>query len=272
MFQFLIVALLKKKDGNGSENDFFATSELIRLKSKGGSLMAPIKTLLISLPEYFGGQNFLLSALLICALVVTYCWSVLGTKLKLTLCFSVGVFMFKALFDQLIDQRLFPDLHSYVPYMLGGLTAGLLEIGAFLIANRTVIVGIFFVGAIFPLLCLAHTSAINFAGSLFALLLIAAAIAILNSLAVLKVTRTKLFQMVLSAIAGSLGVVYFTSFPGVASNWQFLGINGIRTISRTMHNSRLYSAVCLAISGLIVQSLFHLALRQIRRPKQEPFT
>jgi hypothetical protein len=241
----------------------------MRLESKGGNLMAHYKTLLTSLPEYFRGQFFLLSALLICALIVTYSWSVLGTKSKLTLCFSLGVFLFKAFFDQLIDQRLFPDLHSYVPYVLGGITAGLLEIGAFLIANRTVIVGIFIGGAIFPLLCLDNSSAFDFAGNLFALLLIAAAIAIFNSIAVLKVTRTKLFHMVLSAIAGGLGVVYFTSFPGVASNWQLSGINGFQTISRTMQNNRLPSAVSLVFSGIIVQSLLHLVFRQIRHPVEE---
>lgn len=228
--------------------------------------MALYKPLLSSLPVYFEGQDFLLLALLICALIVTYCWSVLGTKLKLALCFSIGVFLFKVLFDQLIDKRLFPDLHRYIPYVLSGITAGLLEIGAFLLANRTMIIGIFIGGAILPLLCLAHTSSLDFAGSLFALLLIVVALMIVSSLAVLKITRTKLFHMVLSAIAGGLGVVYFTSFPGIASNWQLLGINGFQAISHTMQNNRLASAACLAVSGLIVQSLSHLVLRQIRRP------
>lgn len=234
--------------------------------------MALFNTLLTSLPEYFEGQDFLLLALLIGALIVTYSWSVLGTKLKLTLCFSVGVFLFKALFDQLIDKHLFPDLHSYIPYVLGSITAGLLEIGAFLLANRTVIIGIFFGGAILPLLCLAHTSPFDFAGSWFALLLIlAVAMVIIGSLAVLKITRTKLFHMVLSAIVGGLGVVYFSSFPGVASNLRMLGIDDFRVISHTIQSNRLPSAICLAITGLIAQTLLHLALPLIRRPKSEPF-
>ena len=82
--------------------------------------MAHYKALLASLPEYFSGQDLMLQTSLVCALIMTFCWTVLGTKLKLTLCFTIGVLLFKALFDQLIDKRLFPDIHSYLPYMLGG--------------------------------------------------------------------------------------------------------------------------------------------------------
>jgi hypothetical protein len=262
-----------QNDGDRSENHFYATPGLTGLESKGGTLMALGNALLTTLPEFFGGQDFLLSALLVCALIVTYFWSVLGTKLKLTLCFSGGVFLFKALFDQLIDRRLFPDLHSYLPYVLGGITAGLLEIGAFLLENRTVIIGTFFGGAIFPLLCLARIDYLDFAGGLvIPLFAVAAAIVTFCSLAKLKVTRTKLFHMVISAIAGGLGVVYLIIIHGVASNRQLLGIDAFRAIGDAVQYNCLYSAVCLMISGIVVQSLLHLALRQIRRPEQEPFT
>ena len=114
--------------------------------------------------------------LLICALIVTYCWSILGTRLKLAICFSVGVLLFKVLFEQLIDERLFPDLYSYLPLVLGSITAGLLETGALMLANRPMVIGIFFGGAIVPTVCLARTSYFGIAGDLTAPLLTAAAI------------------------------------------------------------------------------------------------
>lgn len=231
--------------------------------------MALYKTLLPSWPAHIGEQDFLLLALLICALIVTYCWCVLGSRLKLALCFSVGVILFKALFDHLIDKRLFPDLHRYLPYVLGSITAGLLEIGAFLLSNRTVIFGIFFSGAICPLFCLTRMSSFDFSGRSFALLSIsAAAIVIFCGFAKLKVTRTRLFNMVVSAIAGGFGVVHLISFSVTSSNWPLSGIYGFQVISHTIQNSRFSSAICLAISGLVVQALLHLALRQCA--KSEP--
>jgi hypothetical protein len=231
--------------------------------------MALYKTLLPSWTAYIGEQDFLLLALLICSLIVTYCWTALGTRLKLVLCFSIGVFLFKTFFDQLIDKRLFPGLHRYLPYELGIITAGLLEVGAFLLANRTVIFGIFLSGAIYPLLCLTRTSSFDFAGGSFALLLISStAIVIIFSLSMPKVTHSKLFEMIISAIAGGLGVFYLASFPVISSSWRLLGIYGLNAIVRTIQNNRLPGAICLAISGLVVQALLHLIFRQ--RAKSGP--
>ena len=103
-------------------------------------------TLLSYATEYLTGHVFLLPVLLICSLIATFCWSVLGRRLKLAFGFIVGAFLFKTLFDQLIDKRLFPDLHSYLPFVLGSITAGLLEIGAFLLTDRMMVIGIFFAG------------------------------------------------------------------------------------------------------------------------------
>jgi hypothetical protein len=231
--------------------------------------MALNKTLLTSWPAYIGEQDFLLLALLICVLIVTYCWTVLGTRLKPVLCFSIGVFLFKTLFDQLIDQRLFPDLHLYMPYGLGIITAGLLEVGAFLLANRAVIFGIFLSGAIYPLLCLTRTSSFDFAGGSFSLLLISStAIVIIFSLSMPKVTHSKLFEIVISAIAGGLGVFYLASFPVISSSWRLLGIYGLKAIVQTIQNNRLPGAICIAISGLVVQVMLYLILHQ--RTRSEP--
>lgn len=220
--------------------------------------MALHKTLLASWPAYLGEQDFLLITLLICALIATYCWSVLGTRLKFALCFSAGIILFKTLFDQLIDKRLFPDLHRCLPYALGSITTGLLEIGAFLLSSRTVIFGIFFGGAICPLFCLTRTSAFEFAGGFFALLSIsAAAIVIFCGFGKLKVTRTRLFNMVVSAIAGGFGVVHLISISVTSSNCPFIRIYGFQVISHTIQYNRLDSAICLAISGLVVQASLH---------------
>ena len=232
--------------------------------------MAHGNTLLAYLPEYFAGQDTLLAALLVCALFATFGWSVLGRRLKLAICFIVGAFLFKILFDQLIDKRLFPDLHSYLPFVLGSITAGLLEIGAFLLADRTMVIGIFFGGAAFPLICFAHAGNPGYAGSLaeFPWLALTASV-LFTSLAVFKITRLKACPSVLSAIAGGIGVVCLSSLSDGASNWRLLEVDGLRYCIDLLKNNRIPGVICLAISGLLVQSLLHLALGHARPPKTE---
>lgn len=232
--------------------------------------MAFSEPLLTLLSGHMGGLDLLILPLLICALIVTFGWSVLGTKFKLALCFSAGVFLFKDFFEQLIDKRLFPDLHNYIPLVLGSITAGLLETGAFLLANRIVIIGIFFGGAIFPFLFLTHSSFLDFSQSLVATtLMVLAAIIMFRGLAMPKITQTKRFRLLISSICGALGIVYLADLPGGLSNWQLSDFDGFRVIIHMMQNNRLPAVICLSISGIAVQSLLHLALRQIQLPKND---
>jgi hypothetical protein len=232
--------------------------------------MTHYRTLLTSLPKYLGGVDFLLLALLICALVVTFCWSVLGTRLKLAIYFTAGVFVFRGFFEQLIDKNLFPDLHSYLPIILGFITAGLLEISAYLVANRTMIIGIFFIGAIFPLLFFAHSILIDYGKSLVAPVWTAmAAIAIFSILAMSRIIHAKAFPLVTSAIAGALGTVYLAGLPGGLLELEILESFGTSPVIRMMQNTPLHQVIYLSISGLLVQALLHLASRQIQRQRSD---
>jgi hypothetical protein len=229
------------------------------------------KTLLISLQQYAGGLDFLLLTLLFGTLMVTFCWSALGTRLKLAIYFTTGVFLFRGFFEQLIDKHLFPDLHNYLPFVLGIITTGLLEISAYLLANRTMIIGIFVGGVIFPLLFFSRSSFFVFGNSLVASALIAiAAIIIISCLTMLKITHTKPFQLVTSAIGGAFGTVYLSGLPGGIANFDILGSADLRPISRIMQGNSLHQVILLSISGLFVQLLLHLLARQCQRKKTEP--
>jgi ABC-type multidrug transport system fused ATPase/permease subunit len=232
--------------------------------------MTHYKTLLTSLPKYFSGVDFLLLILLICALIVTFCWSVLGNRLKLAIYFTAGVFLFRSFFEHLIDKNLFPDLHSYLPFVLGFVTAGLLEISAYLIANRTMIIGIFFIGAIFPIFFFAHSILFDYEKGLVAPVLTAiAAAAIFSILAMSKIIHARAFQLVASAIAGALGTVYLAALPGGPSELEILVGVGANPYIRMAQNTPLLHVIYLSISGFIVQSLLYLVSRRIRCQKSE---
>jgi hypothetical protein len=232
--------------------------------------MTYINTLLTSLPKCLGGLDFLLLTLLVCALFATFCWSLLGTKLKLAICFTAEVFLFRGFFDKLIDKQLFPDLHNYLPFALGFVTAGLLEISAYLLANRAMIIGIFFGGAIIPLLFFAHSRFFDFEKILTVPALTAiVSILMFGSLAMLKITSTKPFQLIASAIGGGFGTVYLACGHGGVSNIDALGSIALRPIVRMIQDDPLHKAVYLSISGILVQSLLHLVSSQIQHQKSE---
>jgi hypothetical protein len=170
----------------------------------------------------------------------------------------------------LIDNNLFPDLHSYLPFFLGCVTSGLLEISAYLTANRTMIIGIFLSGAIFPILFFAHSIFFDYGNSLVTPVLGAiAAVAIVSALAMSKIIHAKAFQLVTSAITGALGTVYLAALPGGLSELEILAGVGANPYIRMAQNTPLLHVIYLSISGLIVQSLLYLVSRRIRCQKSE---
>ena len=225
--------------------------------------MTAFESFLISLNYHINGLDFLPTLLFVCVLMVTYGWSNLGDKIKLVLFFTCGVVLYGGFFDQLINRYLFPDLHSYVPLILGSITAGLLELGSVLISNRIMIVGIFFGGAVLPLFLAAHLGFFEFAVDSIALpLIIIVCIAIFGGVAMLRITQKQLFQMLVSATGGAFAIVYLTGWPYALADWGLIDTGSIKALNHMMQNHARLFAVCLAGSGIIVQSLVRLALRR----------
>jgi len=234
--------------------------------------MQTLESLIISLNHHINGLDFLPTLLFFGLLIVTCGWSTLSHGMKLALFFAGGVVLFGGFFEKIIDKYLFPDLSSYVPLVLGSITAGLLELGAVLVSNRTMIIGIFFGGAILPPVFL-YSGFFGLAeGSAAVPLIIAAGIAICCGAAMLKITRTKPFQLIASTAGGALGVVYLTGLPNELTRWAIMTTDCHKALSQMITNHPVPSAVCLAISGMILQSLIHLLLWQTRRLKTRSST
>ena len=232
--------------------------------------MWTLESFFLSLGGYIDAHDLLPILLIVCVLTVTYGWSVLGQWMKLALLFAGGVVLFGSFFEQIIDRYLFPDLHSYVPLIIGSITAGLLELGAVLLSGRIAVIGIFFGAAAVPLFLLAHWGFFRLAEeSVIPPLIMIAAISIFNGLAMLETTRTTLFQRLASALGGALGIVYITGLPHGLPYWALAQSHGIKDLIFVIQNHRLPAAICLAISGVAVQSLLHLAARRSQRRKIE---
>lgn len=231
--------------------------------------MQTLESLIISLNQHINELDFLPTLLFLCLLIVTLGWSALSHRMKLAIIFSSGVIVFAGFFEKIIDKYLFPDLYNYVPLVLGGITAGLLELGAVLISNRIMIIGIFLSGAILPLFCL-HSGIFEFTGGSLALpLIMIAVIAIFCGMAMLKITKTKPFQLISSAIGGALGIVFLTGLPDELTQWAILDSEWVKILNHGMQNQPVAALICLTISGMILQLLIHLALRLMQRQKAE---
>jgi hypothetical protein len=230
--------------------------------------MQTLELFIISLHQHLNSLDFLPTLLFFCVLTITCGWSVFSDRMKLALYFAGGVVFFGGFFEQIINKFLFPDLYCYVPLVLGSITAGLLELGAILAANRIMIIGIFFSGAILPLFLLAYLGFFEIAKiSVMLPLITMAVLAICSGVAMLKITHTKPFQLIASAAGGALSIAYLTELPYELANWKLLDIDRINAINHIMQNNRFLSAAGLAISGAIVQALIHLAIRRCLRQK-----
>lgn len=231
--------------------------------------MQTFESFIASLNHHINGLEFLPTILFSGLLMVTFGWSALNRRLKLALSFAGGVVLLGVFFERIIDKYLFPDLHSYVPLVLGGITAGLLELGAVLVSNRIMIIGIFFCGAILPLFCL-HLGIFELTdGSLAIPLIMIAVIGIFIGMAMLKITKTKLFQLIASAIGGALGIVCLTGLPYELAHWAIFNIDGIKALTHNVQKDPITAVICLSISGMVVQSLIHLLLWRTQRQKTE---
>ena len=222
--------------------------------------MWTLESFLISIGS-MSEQDFLPALLFICMLIMTYGWSALSHGMKLGLFFAAGVVLFGGFFNQIIDRLLFPVLHSYMPLVIGGITAGLLELGAVLLWARIAVIGIFFCGAAMPLFLLSHAGFFQLTqDSVIPALVMIAAISILSSITAHKITGTKCFQGPASSLAGALGVFYISALPHGLPHW--LLISAIR-------DHRLPVAIFLVVTGVIVQALIHLTGKRSRGRKEK---
>ncbi len=231
--------------------------------------MQTCESFIASLNHQFNGLKLLPTILFFGLIIVTFGWSALNRKMKLALSFAGGVVLLGGFFERIIDKYLFPDLHSYVPLVLGGITAGLLELGAVLVSNRIMIIGIFFCGAILPLFCL-HLGIFELTdGSLAIPIIMIAVVGIVIGLAMLKITKTKLFQVIVSAVGGALGIVCLTGLPHALTHWAIFNIDWIKALIHIGQKDPMTAVICLTISGMVVQSSIHLLRWWTKRQKTE---
>lgn len=238
--------------------------------------MEALDRFVMSFERYIDQLVFLPLLILVEGIIIAYSWSLLSKQIKSGLIFAFGFIVLSAFFGSIIANNVSGELPGILNLLAGGLIGGLLVLGASYLMDAIARVMVFIAGAVLPNMLLAHLGLFSPSMGLVPYIwIVLAVVAITGGIAMTKFSHTRICQIVSSAVGGAIIIAYMLMWSGGLSNTQMANTlnSGIKVLKNIANIHQGTLVILIAVSGVIVQSLLHLAfIRRRRRTLHTPQT